>query len=159
MTWNDRRRSVLPINFWSFNFIDVKVLPLQFGRKTFTGFKIADLESWTLPKILFLLHKRSKKLQLQLSIPAITKPVNCLLPNWSGKPLTSMKLNDQKLEDLLTSLYHFHSLQKGHFTMWLFNGVQILLSISVLPTSFLRRHRKFDPFKSPLIGSSCFLCS
>ena len=44
MTGNDRRRSVMPINFWSFNFIDVKGLPLQFGSKTFTGFEIADLE-------------------------------------------------------------------------------------------------------------------
>ena len=35
----------MPINFWSFNFIDVKGLPLQFGSKTFTGFEIADLES------------------------------------------------------------------------------------------------------------------
>ena len=45
MTGNDRRRSVMPINFWSFNFIDVKGLPLQFGSKTFNGFEIADLES------------------------------------------------------------------------------------------------------------------
>jgi len=45
MTENDRRGSVMPINFWSFNFIDVKGFSLQFGRKTFSGFKIADLES------------------------------------------------------------------------------------------------------------------
>ena len=45
MTGNDRKTSVMPINFWSFNFIDVKGLPLQFGNKTFTGFKIADVES------------------------------------------------------------------------------------------------------------------
>ena len=43
----------MPINFWSFSFIDVKGLPFQFGRKTFTGFEIADLESWTSQKILF----------------------------------------------------------------------------------------------------------
>ena len=45
MTENDRGRSVMSINFWSFNFIDVKGLPLQFGSKTFTGFEIAALES------------------------------------------------------------------------------------------------------------------
>ena len=50
MTGNDRGRSVNPPNFWSFNFIDVKGLPLQFGSKTFTGFKIADLESLDLSK-------------------------------------------------------------------------------------------------------------
>ena len=43
MTENDRRRSIMSINFWSFNFIDVEGMPLQFGRKTFTGFEIADL--------------------------------------------------------------------------------------------------------------------
>ena len=32
---------------------------------------------------------------------------------------------------LLTSFYYFHSFQKGYFTIWLFNWVQILLSISV----------------------------
>ena len=53
MTGNDKRRLVMPINFWSFMFIDVKGLPLQFGRKMFTGFEIADLESWTSPKFLF----------------------------------------------------------------------------------------------------------
>ena len=52
MTGNDAGRSVMPINFWSFNFIDVKGLPLQFGNKIFTGFEIADLESWTSPKTL-----------------------------------------------------------------------------------------------------------
>ena len=41
---NDISRSVNPANFWSFNFIDVKGLSLQFGSKTFTGFEIADLE-------------------------------------------------------------------------------------------------------------------
>ena len=45
MSGNDRSRSVNPVNFWSFNFIDVKGLSLQFGSKTFTGFEIADLES------------------------------------------------------------------------------------------------------------------
>ena len=45
MTRNDRRRSVMHINFWSFNVIDVKGLPLQFGSKTFTGFEITDVES------------------------------------------------------------------------------------------------------------------
>ena len=43
MSGNDRRRSVNPNNFWSFNFIDIKGLPLQFGSKGFTGFEIADL--------------------------------------------------------------------------------------------------------------------
>ena len=55
MTENDGRRSVMSINFWSFNFIAVKGLPLQFGEKTFTGFEIADLESLTSPKILFFI--------------------------------------------------------------------------------------------------------
>ena len=32
---------------------------------------------------------------------------------------------------LLTSLYHFQSFQRGHFTIWLFTRVQILLSIPV----------------------------
>ena len=44
MTGNDGKRSVMPINFWSFNFINVKGLTLQFGRKTFIGIKVADLE-------------------------------------------------------------------------------------------------------------------
>ena len=44
MTRKDRGRSVMPLNFWSFNFIDVKGLSLQFGGKTFTGFEIVDLE-------------------------------------------------------------------------------------------------------------------
>ena len=45
MTGNDGGRSVMPLNFSSFNFIDIKGLPLHFGSKTFTGFEIADLES------------------------------------------------------------------------------------------------------------------
>ena len=45
MTGNDGKRLVVAINFWSFNFIDVKGLSLQFGSKTFTVFEIADLES------------------------------------------------------------------------------------------------------------------
>ena len=45
MTGNDRRRSVNPTSFWSFNFIDVEGFPLQFGSKTFTGFEIANHES------------------------------------------------------------------------------------------------------------------
>ena len=45
MTRNDKGRSVMNLNFWSFNFIDVMGLSLQFGSKTFTGFEIADLES------------------------------------------------------------------------------------------------------------------
>ena len=45
MSGNDRGRSVNPPNFWSFNFIDIKGLPLQCGSKTFIGFEIADLES------------------------------------------------------------------------------------------------------------------
>ena len=36
---------VNPPNFWSFNFIDVKGLPIQFGIKRFNGFEIAGLES------------------------------------------------------------------------------------------------------------------
>ena len=71
----------MPINFWSFIFIEVKGLSLQFGRKNFTGFEIVDLESWTSLKVLFLLHKRSKKQLLQLSRSAISKPVKVLLPN------------------------------------------------------------------------------
>ena len=43
MNENDGGRSVMPINIWSFNFIDVKGLQIQFGKKIFTGFKIADL--------------------------------------------------------------------------------------------------------------------
>ena len=81
MTGNDRRRSVMSIIFWSFNFIDVKGLPLQLGMKTLTGFEIADLKVGPLQKSSFLLHKRSKKLQLQLSRSVISKPVNVLLPN------------------------------------------------------------------------------
>ena len=45
MTGNDRVGSVMPLNFWSFNLIDVKGLSLQFGNKIVTGFEIADLES------------------------------------------------------------------------------------------------------------------
>ena len=45
MTGNDRGRSVMPLNFWTFNFIDVKGMSLQFGSKIFTRFEIADLES------------------------------------------------------------------------------------------------------------------
>ena len=45
MTGNDQLRSVIPPNFWSFNFIDFKGLPLQFGSKKFAGFEIVELES------------------------------------------------------------------------------------------------------------------
>ena len=45
MSGNDRGSSVNPANFWSFNFIDVKGLLLQFGMKNFTGIKIADIQS------------------------------------------------------------------------------------------------------------------
>ena len=45
MSGNGGGRSVNPPNFWSFNFIDVKGLPLQFGGKTFTGIEIVDLKS------------------------------------------------------------------------------------------------------------------
>ena len=76
MTENNRGRSALPTNFWSFNFIDFKGLPLQFGSKTFTGFKIAEV---------------------QLSSFTMSNPEKVLPPIYSGKPLTSMKLNDQKL--------------------------------------------------------------
>ena len=58
MTGNDRKRSVNPPNFWSFNFIDVKGLPLQFGSKTFTGFEIADLETWSCRFLLLLCSKK-----------------------------------------------------------------------------------------------------
>ena len=53
MTGNDKRRSIMLINFWSFDFIDLKGLPLQFGKKTFTGLEIVDLEIWTSQEILF----------------------------------------------------------------------------------------------------------
>ena len=45
MNENDGGRSVIPINIWSFNFIDVKGLSHQFGTKKFTFFEIADLSS------------------------------------------------------------------------------------------------------------------
>ena len=45
-------------NFWSFNFIYVKGLPLHFGSKTFTGFQIADLESWSWRFLLLLCSKK-----------------------------------------------------------------------------------------------------
>ena len=50
----------MPTNFWSFNFIDVKGLPLQFGSKTFTGFEIADLESWSGCFLLLLCSKKEE---------------------------------------------------------------------------------------------------
>ena len=55
---NNSERSAIPTNFWSFNFIDVKGLPLQFGRKTFSGFEIADLESWSCSFLLLLCTKK-----------------------------------------------------------------------------------------------------
>ena len=51
----------MPFNFGSFDFIIVKGLPIQFGRKTFTGFEIADLESLTSPKILFFTQSKKQK--------------------------------------------------------------------------------------------------
>ena len=48
----------MPINFCSFNFINVKGLPLQFGSKTFTSFEIADLESWSCSFLLLLCSKK-----------------------------------------------------------------------------------------------------
>ena len=60
MTRNDRGRSVMPLNFWSFNFIDVKGLSLQFGSKTFAGFEIADLESWSSSFLLLLCSKKEE---------------------------------------------------------------------------------------------------
>ena len=47
-------------NFWSFNFNDVRGLSLQFGSKTFTGFEIADLESWSGCFLLLLCSKKEE---------------------------------------------------------------------------------------------------
>ena len=60
MTGNDRGRSVIPPNFWSFNFTYVKDLPLHFGSKIFTGFEIADLESLSCSFLLLLCSKKDK---------------------------------------------------------------------------------------------------
>ena len=46
-------------------------------------------------------------------------------------PLPSIKLNDQKLRGITDLPCHFQSFQKGHFTLWVFTGVQVLFSISV----------------------------
>ena len=125
MSGNDRGRSVNPPDFWSFNFIDVRGLPLPFGSKRFTGFEFADLASWSSSFLLLLFSKkrgfleRSNFQDLQFQTQwrcsyqiEVASPWH--LWNWMTK----------SWGDLLTSLYHFKSFQKGHFTMWLFNGVQ-----------------------------------
>ena len=48
----------MPINFWSFNFIDVKGLSLQFGSITFTGFEITDIEILNCRFLLLLCSKK-----------------------------------------------------------------------------------------------------
>ena len=60
MTGNDGGRSIMPINFWSFNFIDVKGLPLQFGKKILTGIEIVDLESRSSCFLLLLCSKKEE---------------------------------------------------------------------------------------------------
>ena len=60
MTENNRGRSAMPTNFWSFNFIDVKGLAHQFGSKTLTGFKIAEVEGWICNFPLFYYIKDEK---------------------------------------------------------------------------------------------------
>ena len=44
MSENHREGSVNPSNFWSFNFIDFKGLPLQFGSKTLNVLKLQILK-------------------------------------------------------------------------------------------------------------------
>ena len=76
MNGNDRSRSVNPVNFWSFNFIDVKGLSLQFGSKTFAGFEIAVAVLY-----FFYVVKKKQFIEVQLSRSAISNPVKVLLPN------------------------------------------------------------------------------
>ena len=40
-----RRRVATILNFWSFISIDIKRVSFNFGRKIFTGFEMAELES------------------------------------------------------------------------------------------------------------------
>ena len=42
-----RRKVAIILNFLSFISIDIKGFSFNFGRKIFTGFKMADLESYT----------------------------------------------------------------------------------------------------------------
>ena len=75
MSGNDRGRSVNLPNFWSFNLIDVKGLPLQFGCKTFPGLKlqifkveVAVFYSFYVEKFWRVQLSRSANLNLNLHI-------------------------------------------------------------------------------------------
>ena len=59
--------------------------------------------------------------KVQLSRSAISKPVKVFLPNWNGKPLTSMKLNDQKLIGITDLLLSFPVISKRTFYYTHFN--------------------------------------
>ena len=128
---NDWGRSVFPSNFWSFNFIYVKGLPLHFDSKTFTGFENTDLESWSYS---FLLLSCSKKENFWRG-PTFKifnfKPNEGFPTKLKWQALDIYEIEWPKVGGFTSTLYHFHSFLKGNFTIWLFNGVQILLSISV----------------------------
>ena len=48
MAVNKRRRVATILNFLSFINIDIKGLSFNFGRKIFTDFEMAELESWSI---------------------------------------------------------------------------------------------------------------
>ena len=47
MAANQRRRVATILNFLSFIDFDIKGFSFNFGRKTFTGFEMAELENYT----------------------------------------------------------------------------------------------------------------
>ena len=55
MAGYQRRRVATIINFLSFISIDIKGFLFNFGRKIFTGFEMAELESYTSTFILYFI--------------------------------------------------------------------------------------------------------
>ena len=94
-------------NFWSFNFIAAMACHFNLVAKPSLVMKLQILKVEVAFLYSFYVVKKRIFGEVQLSRCAISKPVKVFLPNESGKPLTSMKLNDKIWRALLTSFYHF----------------------------------------------------
>ena len=103
MAVNQRRRVATILNFLSFISIDIKGFSFNFGRKIFTGFEMAELESYTSTFFLYFITLNVKKM-LQLSSSAVSKPVKNFLPKLMENPFITILMNDTKLRIVATLL-------------------------------------------------------
>ena len=88
----------------SFISIDIKGFSFNFGRKIFTGFEMAELESYTSTFFLYFITLNVKKKMLQLSSSAVSKPVKNFLPKLIENPFIKILMNDTKLRIVATLL-------------------------------------------------------